>query len=118
MFSRIFIERPKFALVISILMAAIVIEPEGDAGDRRVGRARLCVGSCSPVARRLPALEAALRGRALDAALGEVVEARHLRQVLSPIDDIRGSADYRRDAAGTALRRGLAGLGARMGRRP
>jgi CO/xanthine dehydrogenase FAD-binding subunit len=103
-------------MVISIVMAALAIEPEGGAGERRVGRARICVGACSPVARRLPALEAALGGHPLDAALGEILEPEHLSAALSPIDDIRGTADYRRDAAVTAARRGLADLGARMGR--
>lgn len=98
-------------LVISIVMIAVVIEPE--AG--RVARARVAVGACSPVARRLPALEAALRDRALDAALGEALAPDHLRAVLSPIDDVRASADYRWDAVETALRRCLSALGETLG---
>ncbi len=98
-------------LVISIVMLAIVIEPE----DGRVGAARLALGACSPVARRLRALEAALTGRALDGRLGETLEPAHLDQVLAPIDDIRASAAYRRDAAATLLRRGLSALGQRLG---
>lgn len=98
-------------LVISIVMIAVVIEPE--AG--RVARARVAVGACSPVARRLPALEAALRDRALDAALGEALSPDHLRAVLSPIDDVRASADYRWDAVETALRRCLSALGVTLG---
>jgi CO/xanthine dehydrogenase FAD-binding subunit len=54
-------------LVISIVSAAILIEPL--AG--KVAGARVAVGSCAPVARRLPALEAALRGRPLDGTLAE-----------------------------------------------
>ena len=54
-------------LVISIVSAAILIEPA--AGE--VLDARVAVGSCAPVARRLPALEAALRGRPLDGTLAE-----------------------------------------------
>jgi CO/xanthine dehydrogenase FAD-binding subunit len=98
-------------LVISIVMVAVVIEPENNA----VGRARVAVGACSPVARRLPALEAMLAGRALDDALGEVAEDSHLREVLSPIDDIRGDAGYRWDAALTLVRRGLSQVGAQLG---
>ena len=98
-------------LVISIVMIAVVIEP--DAG--RVAGARVAVGACSPVARRLPALEAALRDRRLDAGLGDVVSTDHLRAVLAPIDDVRASADYRWDAAETALRRVLSELGATLG---
>ena len=93
-------------LVISIAMVAAVIERDG-AGC--VTGARIAVGACSEVARRLPDLEAALMGRPLSADLGAAVQARHL-DPLSPIDDVRGSAEYRRDAARIALRRCLAGL--------
>ena len=98
-------------LVISIVMLAIVIEPK----DGRVASARLALGACSPVARRLRALEAELRGRALDGRLGETLAKSHLDDVLAPIDDIRASAAYRRDAAATLLRRGLSALGQRLG---
>jgi CO/xanthine dehydrogenase FAD-binding subunit len=101
-------------LVISIVMLAIVIEPAGG----RVGSARLALGACSPVARRLRGLEAALRGRALDGALGEGVAESHLDAVVAPIDDIRASAAYRREAAATLIRRGLCELGARLGAGP
>ena len=94
-------------LVISIVMVAAVIE---EAGDGTVAAARIAVGACSEVAARLPALEKALAGRPLDATLGDAVEAEHLAH-LSPIDDIRGSAAYRLDAAGTLLRRALSRLG-------
>ncbi len=98
-------------LVISIVMVAVVIEPE----DGRVGGARIAVGACAPVSRRLPALEALLVGAPLHAALGEAVDASHLDGVLAPIDDLRGSAWYRRDAALTLVRRGLGELGAQLG---
>ncbi len=98
-------------LVISVVMIAVVIELE--AG--RVAGARVAVGACSPVAQRLPALEAALRDRALDARLAEAVWPDHLRAVLSPIDDVRASAEYRWDAVETALRRCLSELGTSLG---
>jgi CO/xanthine dehydrogenase FAD-binding subunit len=97
-------------LVISIVMAAFVIEPAGGT----VGRAKIAVGACSPVARRLEALEAALTGKPLDGSLGEVVEPSHIEAALAPIDDVRGSAAYREGAALTLVRRGLSELGARM----
>ncbi len=98
-------------LVISIAMVAIVIEPAA----AMVGKARVAVGACAPVAKRLGALEDALAGRKLDAALGEIATEIHLRDELSPIDDIRASAGYRMDAALTLVRRGLSELGARLG---
>ena len=98
-------------LVISIVMIGIVLVPdEGVVGD-----ARIAVGACSPVARRMAALEAALQGRPMDGALGEAVSAESVESVLSPIDDVRGSAAYRLDATLTMLRRGLSDLGRRMG---
>ncbi|WP_246479461.1 FAD binding domain-containing protein [Kaustia mangrovi] len=68
-------------LVISIVMVAAIVEP---AGDGTVSRARVAVGSCSPVAQRLPALEAALAGVPFEAAaLAEIVRPEHF-SVLSP----------------------------------
>lgn len=91
-------------LVISIAMAAATLEME----HGRVIAARIAVGACSAVAQRLPALEAALVGATVD-SLAARVEATQLAP-LSPIDDVRGSADYRRQAAVTLLRRLLAGF--------
>lgn len=93
-------------LVISIVMVAAILEV---GTDGTVATARIAVGACSPVARRLRALEAALAGRAIDARLADAVEPHHL-EGLSPIDDVRGTAAYRRDAALTLVRRALAGL--------
>jgi CO/xanthine dehydrogenase FAD-binding subunit len=95
-------------LVISIVMVAAAIECD-DVG--RVTRAGVAVGACSEVARRLPELETALLGRAADATLGDHVTPRHLA-ALTPIDDVRASAEYRGDAALTVVRRALAELGA------
>jgi N-methylhydantoinase B len=80
-------------LVISIAMAAGVLAVERG----RIAAARIAVGACSAVAQRLPALEAALVGLAPRNA-AEAAEAVHLAH-LSPIDDVRASAAYRRDAA-------------------
>ena len=91
-------------LVISIAMAAATLEIE----DGRVVSARIAVGACSAVAQRLPALEAALAGATIE-PLAARVEASQLAP-LSPIDDVRGSAGYRREAAVTLLRRLLAGF--------
>jgi CO/xanthine dehydrogenase FAD-binding subunit len=92
-------------LVISIAMAAATVE----VADGRVASARIAVGACSPVAARLPRLEAALAGAPIDGRLAERVEAAHLAP-LSPIDDVRGSAAYRSDAVVTVLRRLLDGF--------
>jgi CO/xanthine dehydrogenase FAD-binding subunit len=88
-------------LVISIAMVSAVVHVDDEG---RVSRAGVAVGACSPVARRLPALEARLIGR--DDGFAGALEADDL-DVLSPISDVRASAGYRRDAAVTLVRRAL-----------
>ena len=96
-------------LVISIAMAAARLETDTSG---RVAAAAVAVGACSAVACRLPALEAALVGRPADTTLAAAVSPAHL-DPLAPIDDVRGSAGYRRAAALELVRRALAGaLGA------
>ncbi len=92
-------------LVISIVMAAGYL----DLVDGRIATARIAIGACSPVARRLPKLEAALRGRLPSEDLASLVAADHISD-LAPIDDVRASAEYRTEAALTVLRRLLAEL--------
>ncbi|MDA0224930.1 MAG: xanthine dehydrogenase family protein subunit M [Proteobacteria bacterium] len=92
-------------LVISIAMVSAVVTHQ--AGIVRT--ARVAVGSCSPVARRLPTLEAALVGAPFSVGLGARAQAEHL-QGLSPIDDVRGDAAFRRDTALVLVRRCLSEL--------
>lgn len=91
-------------LVISIVMVAANIETDGE----RVGAARIAVGACSAAAQRLPALEAALKGAKLS-EMATVAAPEHLAP-LSPIDDVRGTAAYRREAALVCVKRVLEGL--------
>lgn len=92
----------RHSLVISIAMVAALVAVEGGV----VAEARVAVGACSPVARRLAGLEAALRGLPARPGLGLAAEAGHLAG-LEPIDDVRASAAYRRDAALILVRRAL-----------
>jgi CO/xanthine dehydrogenase FAD-binding subunit len=94
-------------LVISIVMVAAVIE--NDNGN--VGAARIAVGSCSAAAKRLHLLERLLVGQPLRPGIADQIIESHLNQ-LSPIDDVRGSAKYRRDAALTLVRRAVEQLAA------
>ncbi|RWC76754.1 MAG: xanthine dehydrogenase family protein subunit M [Mesorhizobium sp.] len=80
-------------LVISIAMvAARLVVENGTVAD-----AAVAVGSCSAVARRLAGVETALRGLAVDAGLVAAVRSAPMTE-LSPIGDVRGSAEYRLDA--------------------
>ena len=89
-------------LVISISMVAAVLRSDG-AG--RVAEARIAVGSCSAAARRLTDLERDLVGQPLS-NVAAVAQSKHLSP-LSPIDDVRATAAYRRDASMTLVRRAL-----------
>lgn len=90
-------------LVISIAMVAAVVSINKLG---RVRDARVAVGSCSVRAQRLTALEQILVDKPADAGLAALVSAEHLSS-LSPIDDVRATAAYRRDAALTLVRRAL-----------
>jgi CO/xanthine dehydrogenase FAD-binding subunit len=90
-------------LVISIAMVAARVVLEGG----RVTGAAIAVGSCSPVAVRLPTVEAALVGASVAGAEGRVTAAE-VQAALSPIDDVRATAGYRRAAVVELVRRAVA----------
>jgi CO/xanthine dehydrogenase FAD-binding subunit len=80
-------------LVISIAMvAARLVVENGIVAD-----AAVAVGSCSAVAKRLADVETALRGLPVDHRLAAAVQSAPMTE-LSPIADVRGSAEYRLDA--------------------
>lgn len=89
-------------LVISVVMVAAQIEARGG----EIAAARVAVGACSPVARRLRDLEADLVGRSIDEDLAATVTDAHLAE-LTPIDDVRATAAYRLRAARTIVGRAL-----------
>lgn len=89
-------------LVISIVMVAAVVKVNRGV----VEEARVAVGACSARAQRLRALEQALAGAAAKPGMGRAVRPEHL-EPLSPIDDVRATAAYRRDAALTLVARAL-----------
>jgi CO/xanthine dehydrogenase FAD-binding subunit len=89
-------------LVISIVSVSVLLVAEG----HRVTEARVAVGACSAVAKRLLELEAALVGRPFDAALRTIAKAEHVKG-LTPLDDVRGSGSYRKDAALQLVREAL-----------
>ena len=89
-------------LVISISMVAALVQIQ----DGQVLEARIAVGSCSAVARRLGALEGELIGAPVRDGLNVVVRPEHLAG-LSPIDDVRATAQYRLDAALRLVKRAL-----------
>jgi len=91
-------------LVISIAMVAACLELE----HGRVRDARLSVGACSEVAQRLTGLESRLEGVPGTQA-PDMVRDEDLAS-LSPFDDVRASAPYRRHGARVLVRRALDAL--------
>lgn len=94
-------------LASSIVSIAAVFE-WADEGD--IEAVRLAIGGCGPVARRLPALEEALQARPASADLAALAQPQHIAH-LAPLDDLRATAQYRRHAALTLLRRLLHEVG-------
>ena len=92
---------PWVLTIVTGAVAAVAVVRDGVVAD-----ARVVVGACSPVPVRIKALEAALRDVAAADAAG-VVAAAHL-DGLTPIDDVRGPAGYRQDAALALVRRAVA----------
>lgn len=90
-------------LVISIASVAVRCVTAGGM----VTDIALAVGACSPVPRRLPQVEAALRG-APAAGCAARIRPDQVEAALAPIADIRATADYRRAAAAELLRRAVA----------
>ena len=89
-----FISVGRTALDISTISIAVALRMKGGA----VQEARVALGSVAPTPLRLPEVENWLKGRELDEAT--VREAAGMVSGgIKPITDIRGTAEYRREAA-------------------
>jgi CO/xanthine dehydrogenase FAD-binding subunit len=93
-------------LVISIASVAAVVDVD-PAG--RVTSARIVVGACSEVPIRLEPAEARLVGDMPSRGLASTIAPSDLAS-LAPIDDVRGTATYRRIVALTLVRRAVTEL--------
>lgn len=81
------------AQAISVISAAARVRSSGD----RVAEAAIALGCVAPTIVRLPKTEAFLLGKTLDDAT--IARAAQLGlSEIAPIGDVRGSAEYRRDA--------------------
>jgi len=94
-------------LIISIAMVAARLDVVGGV----IAEAAISVGACSAVAVRLAALEQRLTGSPVGAA-ADLISADLVGPALSPIDDIRADAAYRKAAATELVRRAVATLAA------
>jgi carbon-monoxide dehydrogenase medium subunit len=93
------------AQAISVAHIAVVLTLDGDV----VSVAAITLGSVAPVIVNSPAAEAHLVGKQLTASVIEEA-ARLAAEAATPIDDIRGSAGYRRDMIRVMVRRALTAL--------
>lgn len=93
------------AQAISVVNAAIVLEMDGD----QIQSARIALGSVTPTVVRATAAEEYLRGKHLTV---ESIEECGLLAVeaAAPIDDVRGSAEYRNEMVRVSVLRGLRDL--------
>jgi len=91
------------AQAISVVNVAAVVEFDGT----QVRDARIALGCVAPTIVRARGAEAALTGTALDPD-GIARAARIAADEITPIDDVRGSAGYRRDAIAALVASALA----------
>ncbi len=92
------------------LNAAVRIDLDGEV----CRDARLAIGCVGPTLRRLPAAEALLRGSRLSDAVLDEIRAE-VRDEVDPIDDVRSTAEYRRDVSGPFICRLLRRIRAEAG---
>ena len=98
---------PRTEMDIAVVGAGVRITLDGDG---TVSAASVALGAVAPTVVRVPAAEAALIGSSLDdAALAAAAAAAS--DACNPIDDKRGTIDYRRQVAGVLARR-AAGIAA------
>ena len=111
--ARVFIPRPKPGAIfaaeklsrrhdqdISAIGLSVLLERDGGV----ITRARIAHGGCGPMAARTPEAEAALQGALFTEAQARVA-GDALARAITPMDDLRGTAEYRRVAARNLLLR-------------
>jgi xanthine dehydrogenase FAD-binding subunit len=88
------------AQAISKVVVALGSDRDGD----RLTKVRLAMGSIAAIPTRLHEVEALLESEPLSPSLADRAAAL-VAQTISPIDDVRSTADYRRHVASTTVRR-------------
>jgi len=75
-----------------------------DMSGKTVKEARVAIGAVAPTTIRLKKVEAILKGKQItDDILQKIVET--VPTEIKPIDDVRSTAEYRRDVAGVMVKR-------------
>ena len=98
----LFLKKGRISMDLALASVAALIRTEGS----QCLKARVAVGSVAPAPMRLTEVEALLEGEELSHELLD--EARELAyRCVSPISDVRCSADYRRHLVGILVKRAL-----------
>ncbi|MFM7304343.1 MAG: FAD binding domain-containing protein, partial [Alphaproteobacteria bacterium] len=79
---------------ISAVGLSVLLERDGEV----ITRARIAHGGCGPMAARAPEAEAVLQGAPFTEAQARMA-GEALARAITPMDDLRGTAEYRRIAA-------------------
>lgn len=88
---------------VAILNTVAVLKMTG----KKCAEIRIAAGGGLPAPVRLTALEQELTGQMLDAALVESVSAK-AGDLIQPVSDVRGTAQYRKQISGVLVRRAIA----------
>ena len=98
----IFLKKGRVKMDLAIASVAVLLEMEGDTCHK----ARFAAGSVAPVPMRLSKVEKLFENTKIS---GEVLaEAQKLAmESVTPIDDIRSTADYRREIVGVFVKRAV-----------
>jgi CO/xanthine dehydrogenase FAD-binding subunit len=99
------------ALVLAIAAVAAYVELDEKAN---IKEARIALGSLAPTPRRSPQAEGILRGARVSFEAFEAAGQAALEDI-SPIDDLRASAEYRKSVTPVLVRRALISAATRAG---
>ncbi|MBI3328234.1 MAG: xanthine dehydrogenase family protein subunit M [Nitrospinae bacterium] len=97
-----FVRRTRTAMDIAVVCGAAVLS----LANGRCREVRIALGAVAPTPIRAPRAEGALRGQALTERLIEEA-SRIAAEEARPIDDVRSTAEYRREMVHVLTRRGL-----------
>jgi carbon-monoxide dehydrogenase medium subunit len=87
---------------LSVVNAAVYTERDGDM----VKEVRIALGSVAPTPIRAMSVENNIRGRKMSEEVIEEAATASI-EVAKPIDDVRGTAEYRRDMVGILVKRAM-----------
>jgi carbon-monoxide dehydrogenase medium subunit len=87
---------------LSVVNVAVYVERDGE----NLREVRIALGSVAPTPIRAPSVEKKIRDKKMSEELVEVAAVACV-EVVKPIDDVRGTAEYRRDMVGVLVKRAM-----------